>query len=110
MRAIRFLYELLSPPDLQKLDVGEVVTALNDSSIRAHWLKAILNEIQDINIAIDSDLLQKRDGSLRDRSVQRRTLQFVLEQVLASKRAVEGQGVHKLPLAVGQFDLDKLRS
>jgi hypothetical protein len=89
-----FISDVLGTESTRELRIDEVVMALNDSSARNHWLREVLREIQQINASIDSDLLQKKTMDLAEKSARRRTLQWVLEQALISKRAVDGVQRH----------------
>jgi hypothetical protein len=88
------LTDLFTTQEIQQIRIEDVVMGLNDLTVRNHWLHKILDEIQNINTSIDADLLQKKDLDLREKSARRRALQFVLEQVIQSKRAIDGQQRH----------------
>jgi hypothetical protein len=94
MKHFDFIKDLFSADQIQQIRIEEVAMALNDASVRAHWLREVLLEIQNINTSIDTDLIQKKEQNLTEKSARRRALQFVLEQVLTSRRSVQSQQVH----------------
>lgn len=94
MKVPEFLSGLFEPSQIQDLEIAQISFALSDASVRGHWLREIFKEIQSINQSIDSDLLHKKEMDVKEKSTRRRTLQFVLEQALSSKRSVEGESRH----------------
>lgn len=94
MKIPPFLSGLFDPVEYQDVSLSDIAIALTSLDVRTHWLKEILAEIQHLNVSIDTDLLQKKQTDIAEKSARRRALQFVLEQVLSSKRAVEGQQGH----------------
>jgi len=110
MRAIKFITDIFKVEEIQQINIQEVVMALNDSSVRAHWIRELLAEIQNLNISIDHDLLQKKEQDIKDKSARRRTLQYVFEQVLLSRKRVESQPIHNSSNAMnGLTGLDSRR-
>lgn len=94
MKSFDFIKDLFGVEEIQTLKIENVAMALSDHAVRAHWLRELLREIQTINCSIDSDLLQKKEAEIKEKSARRRTLQYVLEQALVSRRVVEGQHGH----------------
>lgn len=100
MRPIKFIADLFKAEEIQDISIDAVVMALNDASVRAHWIREMLLEIKNINVSIDADLLQKKEQDIKEKSARRRAIQYAFDQVLLSKRAVESQSAHNSPITV----------
>lgn len=89
MKIVAYLSNLFHPTMMQDINVQEVLSGLNDASIRKHWLFSVLEEVKAINQRTHKAL---SDGKLSERFVQESArlqgIEFVLRQVLLSKNSV----------------------
>lgn len=95
MKWPRTWLEVFDPQATQKLDVSRIVSDLNNPQVRAHWLRAVLDQLRAINLEVDK-LLDK--GPITERlieiSAKRRQIVAVLEQIEASRNSVELENNH----------------
>ena len=102
MNLVKGLKELLSPKELQGLDSNELLEALNDASIRKHWLYEVYEELKRLNLEVDVRLLTEVNYRLTDLCAKRKAYQDVLEAILSAKRQVRSHN----PKSGSGFDLD----
>lgn len=96
------LKELFNPKELQRIDSNELLDALNDASIRKHWLMDIYEELKRLNLQIDNRLLTDNNFRITDLSARRRAYQDMLEAILSTKRLIRSHN----PKDRSGFDLD----
>lgn len=89
MKLPESLTKLFEARQMQDINFEDLLMAMNDASVRRHWLLAIVEEIKRINIAIDTALDQREPMGFEELSARRRGLSFVLNQVAASERAIK---------------------
>jgi hypothetical protein len=88
MKFPKWITDIYKPEELQKIKVEEILMAMNDVSIRKHWLFEVLDELKEVNLSIDRALDAREQYSFEELSAKRRALTWVLNQVLSSKNSV----------------------
>lgn len=90
MKLPRLIDKFFEPIAFQSLDVSALMMALNDPAVRQHWLRNVLLELKEINIAVDR-ALERPEPSLRllELGARRRQIMSVLQQIETSKNSVE---------------------
>lgn len=85
-----WLKTILDPSILQEIKTDEISVALMNVNVRRHWLWSIYEEMKSINRDIHRHLMaDDLDKQFRASSARLQALQWVLNQVLASKNSVE---------------------
>lgn len=86
--------DLFNPNTFQELDVYEVLSCLQDPTVRKRWLYEVLSEIKRINLEVDFKLRSGNPVNFVNLSERRRGIQFVLEQALTVHREASRRGGH----------------
>lgn len=95
MKFIGWLSTLFEPGEFQNLHIDELLAALVDTGVRNHWMRAVLEEIKELNMRTHTALM---NGNLTDRFVQESArlqgIDWTLRQILNSKNSVEMERHH----------------
>lgn len=90
MKFTTWFLTLLEPSELQNFKIDELLSALNDSSIRKHWLYTMLEEVKEINRRIHTHLMTgKLNEKFEQESARLVAIDWALRQILNSKTSVE---------------------
>lgn len=84
----RLLSDLFSPRSLQDLDAGELLHALNDPSVRKHWLWEVYDALKRMNLDVDRKLHDTDFHNFELLCARRRAYQDILSAILAAHRQV----------------------
>ena len=87
---MKWLRQILDPAPMYDLDLTKLSLALNGPAVRHHWLKALLEQLRELNLEIDR-MLERNDPQSRyiEISARRRQLVAILQQIETSKNSVE---------------------
>lgn len=108
MRTFRkWFSDYFSPELFNDLNIGEIGSALNDTSVRTIWLDRCLDELKRINLEVDKRLLSDSMYGVSDLCARRKAFQDVLEGILTARRQVT-QGVRQNPKVQVAVNLDKV--
>lgn len=108
MRTLRkWLKDYFEPEIFNDLNVGDIGSALNDTSVRTVWLSSLMEELKTINLEVDRRLLSDSQFGLIDLCAKRKAYQDILEGILRARRQVT-QGLRPNPKFQGVVDLDKV--
>ena len=67
----------------------DLMAALEIPAVRRHWMDALVEELRAINVGVDRAMREGNLEQLPSASDRRRTIVWVLNQILESKTAVE---------------------
>ena len=98
------LKQIFSPQDLLGLNVSDLLSALNDASIRREWMYQVLEELKRLNLEVDKRLLSGNDFGITDLAARRKAYQDALESILLAKRQIRNNN----PKSSTGFDLDSV--
>lgn len=102
-KIVSYFNDIFSPKDLQGLNVNEILSALNDSSVCKEWIYEVCEELKRLNLEVDRRLLTNQQWNLTDLAARRKAYQDVLESLLAAKRRVKSPNPPP-----GSFDLSSV--
>lgn len=95
MKFIAWLSSVFLPANFNNLSIDEVMSALNDTDVRKHWMVTVLDEIKDVNLRIHAAVME---GSLTAKFAQESArlqgIDWVLRQILSSKTSVDMERHH----------------
>lgn len=101
----QWLNDIFAPE--QDLDIHAIGSALNDPTIRAAWMQAVLDEIRAIHVEIDRRLLNG-EMNLIDLCARRKAFKDVLEAILSARRTVTREARHNPMSEMPVVDLDRV--
>ena len=99
----KLIQEWFSPKALQGLDIQEIMSAMEDRTIRNIWVADLFDELQRLNLEVDNRLLNVEGVNITDLAARRKAYQDVLVAVLSAKRQVKSHTPQS-----GSFDLDSV--
>jgi hypothetical protein len=89
VRLPAWLSQLFEPSAFNDLNINELLASLTDTSVRNHWMKAVLEEVKEINLRTHVALM---NGDLGERFIQESArlqgIDWVLRQILNSQNSV----------------------
>lgn len=94
MRLVKYLKQIFEPEGLQDISIEQIGMALNDKSVRTFWLISLLDELKRLNLAIDGCLDRKDESKFIELAHRRRTLVWVLSEVLLVQNRLAEDGDH----------------
>lgn len=103
----KMVSDYFNPESFNDLNVGDLGSALNDTSVRAIWLEGCLMELKRINLEVDKRLLSDGMYGISDLCARRKAYQDVLESILSARRQVT-QGVRHNPKVQVAVNLDRV--
>ena len=91
MSLVKWIEGLYVPQKTNFKDAAleDLMTALENSAVRRHWMDALVEELRAINVGVDRAMREGKMEELPSKSDRRRTIVWVMNQILESKTAVE---------------------
>lgn len=93
MSLMKWIEALYVPSKTNLRDAGreDLEIALNDPSIRRHWLNAMEEELRAINVGVDRSLAEGTFNDIASKADRRRAILFCLNQILDSRTAIDNE-------------------
>ena len=92
---IKWFTTLFDPSIFNNLNMDELMAAMQDGDVRAHWIRAVLDEIKDGNMRTHAALM---NGELTKKfgqeSARLQGIDWVLRQILNSKTSIAMERHH----------------
>lgn len=92
---IKWLSTLFDPSIFNNLNMDELMGAMQDGDVRAHWIRSVLDEIKECNMRTHVALM---NGELKDKfgqeSARLMGIDWALRQILNSKTSIAMERHH----------------
>lgn len=69
--------------------LDDLMAALENQAVRRHWMDALIEELRAINVGVDRAMREGKLEELPSKSDRRRTIVWVMNQILESQTAIE---------------------